>query len=265
MKTNSAIGITGGSNYSTLLGIRGWSDSSGGPAHELAFDSSGRIGHRYGLTTDWSAWKTLIESDDSRLTNARPPTQHEHQAEDIRDLDYYIRSISPSGARPASSIDTTILGASTPSASTFLAGDRRWKSIAFSALTGKADESQIPLAANSSKLGGQAASYYQPASTAMTTSHTANAITSTNIINWNSAYTHSTATGNPHGLTLSNLGLTATATELNYTDGVTSNIQTQLNGKAAKSHGHTWAEVTNKPALHRQVSFVGGALVVEAI
>jgi len=30
---------------------------------------------------------------------------------------------------------------------------------------------------------------------------------------------------------LTNLGLTATASELNYTDGVTSNIQTQLNGK----------------------------------
>lgn len=33
--------------------------------------------------------------------------------------------------------------------------------------------------------------------------------------------------------TLSDLGITATATELNYTDGVTSNIQTQLNGKEA--------------------------------
>lgn len=30
---------------------------------------------------------------------------------------------------------------------------------------------------------------------------------------------------------LSSLGITASATELNYTDGVTSNIQTQLNGK----------------------------------
>jgi hypothetical protein len=37
--------------------------------------------------------------------------------------------------------------------------------------------------------------------------------------------------------TLSDLGVTATATELNYCDGVTSNIQTQLNGKAASSHG----------------------------
>lgn len=38
--------------------------------------------------------------------------------------------------------------------------------------------------------------------------------------------------------TLSDLGLSATATELNYVDGVTSAIQTQLNGKAASSHTH---------------------------
>lgn len=37
--------------------------------------------------------------------------------------------------------------------------------------------------------------------------------------------------------TLSSFGITATATELNYMDGVTSNVQTQLNGKAAASHG----------------------------
>ena len=36
---------------------------------------------------------------------------------------------------------------------------------------------------------------------------------------------------------LSDLGITATATELNYVDGVTSNIQTQLDGKASSSHG----------------------------
>lgn len=39
-------------------------------------------------------------------------------------------------------------------------------------------------------------------------------------------------------VTLASLGVTATAQELNYTDGVTSNIQTQLNGKAAASHNH---------------------------
>lgn len=36
-------------------------------------------------------------------------------------------------------------------------------------------------------------------------------------------------------------GVTVTATELNYVDGVTSNIQTQLNGKAASSHTHNYA------------------------
>ena len=40
---------------------------------------------------------------------------------------------------------------------------------------------------------------------------------------------------------LTNLGITATATELNYVDGVTSNIQTQLNGKSSTSHTHSYA------------------------
>lgn len=34
-------------------------------------------------------------------------------------------------------------------------------------------------------------------------------------------------------------GLTATVSELNFMDGVTSNVQTQLNGKAASSHTHS--------------------------
>lgn len=72
LKTNSVIGINDGGAYSALLGIRGWTDSSGGPSHELAFDSSGRINHRQGNTTAWSAWTTLIESNDPRLTNSRP-------------------------------------------------------------------------------------------------------------------------------------------------------------------------------------------------
>lgn len=40
---------------------------------------------------------------------------------------------------------------------------------------------------------------------------------------------------------LTNLGITATAAELNYVDGVTSNIQTQLNGKSASNHTHNYA------------------------
>lgn len=46
---------------------------------------------------------------------------------------------------------------------------------------------------------------------------------------------HTGNKSNPHGVTLSQLGVSATAAELNYVDGVTSNIQTQLNAKAATS------------------------------
>lgn len=46
-------------------------------------------------------------------------------------------------------------------------------------------------------------------------------------------------------VTLASLGVTATAEELNYVDGVTSNIQTQLNDKAAISHSHTTSDITS--------------------
>lgn len=38
---------------------------------------------------------------------------------------------------------------------------------------------------------------------------------------------------------------TVTATELGYLDGVTSNIQTQLNGKASSTHSHAISDITN--------------------
>lgn len=59
---------------------------------------------------------------------------------------------------------------------------------------------------------------------------------------------------NPHGVTLSQLGVTATAAELNYVDGVTSNIQTQISSlsseianKSAVGHKHTKSEITDFP------------------
>ena len=46
---------------------------------------------------------------------------------------------------------------------------------------------------------------------------------------------HTGNKSNPHGVTLAQLGVNATATELNYVDGVTSAIQTQLNAKVPTS------------------------------
>ena len=44
--------------------------------------------------------------------------------------------------------------------------------------------------------------------------------------------------------TLESFDITATSEELNYCDGVTSNIQTQLNGKAESSHTHNYLPLT---------------------
>ena len=44
---------------------------------------------------------------------------------------------------------------------------------------------------------------------------------------------------------LGRFGVNATATELNYTSGVTSGIQSQLNGKAASSHNHDAGNITS--------------------
>lgn len=73
---------------------------------------------------------------------------------------------------------------------------------------------------------------------------------------------HTSNKSNPHGVTLAQLGVTATAsevnvldgitattTELNYMDGVTSNVQTQLNGKAASSHGTHVSYSTTAPKM----------------
>ena len=56
-------------------------------------------------------------------------------------------------------------------------------------------------------------------------------------------------TNKPAATTLSSLGVTATAAELNYVDGVTSNIQTQLNGKAASSHTHAMNSITDRGTI----------------
>jgi len=61
LKTNSSFGSPSTDSYSYVVGLRGWSDSSGGNSHEFAFNNSG-INHRSGATTSWSAWEKLITS-----------------------------------------------------------------------------------------------------------------------------------------------------------------------------------------------------------
>lgn len=55
LKTNSSFGSPSTDTYSYVVGLRGWSDSSGGNSHELAFNNTG-IYWRSGATTSWGSW-----------------------------------------------------------------------------------------------------------------------------------------------------------------------------------------------------------------
>ena len=61
LKTNSSFGSPSTDTYSYVVGLRGWNDSSGGKAHEFAFNNSG-INHRIGATDSWEAWEKLLTS-----------------------------------------------------------------------------------------------------------------------------------------------------------------------------------------------------------
>ena len=80
-----------------------------------------------------------------------------------------------------------------------------------------------------------------------------------------SAYVNVPWTDTNTTYTLSSFGITATAAELNYVDGVTSNIQTQLNGKAASSHTHAASQITGLTASRALVSDSSGHPAVSAI
>lgn len=77
IKTKAGSGITFDSagEFATLLGIRGWGNNSGGQAHELAFDASGELYHRYGQTTTWNSWKKIAYTDSSITGNASTATK----------------------------------------------------------------------------------------------------------------------------------------------------------------------------------------------
>lgn len=58
-------------------------------------------------------------------------------------------------------------------------------------------------------------------------------------------------------------GVTATTTELNYVDGVTSNIQTQLDGKASSSHTHNYAGSSSAGGAATSANKVNSSLTVK--
>lgn len=64
LKQNAQINSPYTDTYSYLVGLRGWSDSSGGDSHELAFNSNG-IYRRQGATTTWGNWFHILDSNNT--------------------------------------------------------------------------------------------------------------------------------------------------------------------------------------------------------
>lgn len=63
-KATSVAGLSAG-YYQTVLGLRGWSDDSGGRAHELAFGDDSKIYLRSGYeSTGWGSWRSLLVSNE---------------------------------------------------------------------------------------------------------------------------------------------------------------------------------------------------------
>lgn len=67
LKNNQAIDLnTPDASLSYVMGIRGWTDSTGGDAHEIAFCGNGKIYHRCGSTDTWKPWSVLMDSNITR-------------------------------------------------------------------------------------------------------------------------------------------------------------------------------------------------------
>lgn len=56
LKLGTSIGLS--DTYAYTAGLRSWSDTSGGDAHEFAFTNSGMY-HRQGSSTSWGSWESF--------------------------------------------------------------------------------------------------------------------------------------------------------------------------------------------------------------
>jgi hypothetical protein len=61
IKNLTTIGLSGGGNYATVWGWRGWSNSTGGQAWEIA-STNEDLYTRHGKTTSWTSWAKILNS-----------------------------------------------------------------------------------------------------------------------------------------------------------------------------------------------------------
>ena len=61
IKNLTTIGLSGGGNYATVWGWRGWQDKNGGHAWEIA-STDNDLYTRHGETTSWTSWAKILNS-----------------------------------------------------------------------------------------------------------------------------------------------------------------------------------------------------------
>lgn len=79
LKGKASINNPSTDTYSYLVGLRGWSDSSGGDSHEIAFNNTG-LYWRTGATTAWNAWNRIVTNSGSWSITAATATEATHAA-----------------------------------------------------------------------------------------------------------------------------------------------------------------------------------------
>lgn len=72
LKSNSIINTPSADTYSYVIGLRGWTDSSGGNSHELAFNDTG-VYLRSGATTTWGNWGKILTDANFTSSNYQIP------------------------------------------------------------------------------------------------------------------------------------------------------------------------------------------------
>jgi len=115
LKSKATIGSPSDDTYSYLIGLRGWSDNSGGKSHELAFNDTG-LYHRIGATTSWEAWKKIAYTSDIPTVYAwaQASTKPTYTASEV-------------GAAPTGHDHTIALAASSGTSSISLAANTKYQ------------------------------------------------------------------------------------------------------------------------------------------
>jgi len=216
-------GLTGTANsdYQDLLVLSTYSDGTGGDVNALAFDKSEQKIRHYladQSATSWGTAKTIAYTD-STMTGTWNGSVI---ASAYLDSD----TAHLSGTQTFSGVKTFSNRVTSSGTEGFTIGNY-------------AGYDRIANASNTFKFITDANGYANMAFATVTTgtwngTAIADAYISSSS-NWNTAYGWGNHASQGYVQSLTDLLITATATELNYVDGVTSNIQTQLNGKLSTS------------------------------